>query len=157
MKGFKDLDLSDWVNKLKQNSTPTNIPKPKMINHRELEQNNLLEREVINGIPQIKVNMLASCEYDGCTPSHNGIHSRVEVRSVNDLKEYVPVMIKDDSGNKVEDKSKRPSNLIIDDDGMWIPITLNYSFGIPCQYCGLPNKYLSRFKNSGMTADAIHK
>ena len=152
-----DLNLDDWIAHLKKHAIATQIPKPTMIHHRRLEQANLLQREVINGVPQIKVNLLDSCEYDGCTRSHNGIHSRVEVKTVKDLKEYVPVMIEDDQGNESEDLSKRPADLIIDEDGLWQPIEHEYKFGVPCPYCGQVNKYLLRFKQSGLTADAIGK
>jgi DNA replication protein DnaC len=79
------------------------------------------------------------------------------VKTVKDLKEYVPVMIEDDQGNESEDLSKRPADLIIDEDGLWQPIEHEYKFGVPCPYCGQVNKYLLRFKQSGLTADAIGK
>lgn len=157
MKAFKDIDLSKWIDSLKEHAVKTHIPEPKVINHNNLEKAGLLTREVVNGVPKINVNLLESCQYNGCTPSHSGIHTRQEVREVDDLKAYMPIFIKDDQGNEVEDTSKRPDNLIIDDDGMWQPIKLKYSFGCPCHYCGLTNKYLLRFKSSGLTADAIGK
>ena len=153
MKKFKDLDLTGWIKQLKKHATPSKIKKPEIIHHRRLEEANLLSREVVNGVPVIKVHMLDSCEYNGCTPSHNGIHSRTEVKTLKDLVEYKPIYLDD---GKTEDISKRPGNLIID-DGLWVPIELNYSFGIPCEYCGQVNKYLQRFKASGLTADAIGK
>ena len=153
MGNLTKLDLSGWIKQLKKHAIPSQIEKPNIIHHRRLEEADLLTREVINGVPEIKVHMLDSCEYNGCTPSHNGIHSRTEVKTLKDLAEYKPVYLED---GETEDISKRPDNLIID-DGLWVPVELNYSFGIPCEYCGQVNKYLQRFKASGLTADAIGK
>ena len=156
MKTLKDALSGDWLDSLKKNAIKTHIPKPKVIHHRNLEKANLLQKEVVNGVPQIKINLLSSCSYNGCTSSHSGIHTRQETRLMDDLIEYKPVMIKGEDGEKVEDKSKRPSNLI-EDEGLWIPIQREYKFGIPCKYCGLTNKYLMRFQQSGLTSDAINK
>ena len=154
---IKDFDLDHWARSLKVNSIKTNVSKPNIIHHRHLEQTNLLTKEVIGGVPRIKVNLLMSCEYNGCTASHSGIHTRQETKILDDVKPYEPVMIEDDQGKKTEDVSQRPDNLIIDDDGLWIPVQHRYTFGIPCKFCGLINKHLLDFKNSGLTSDAIGK
>ena len=160
MKSIKDalksLDLDEWSKSLKENAIQTDIKEPAIVHHRSLEQANLLTKKVINGVPQININLLESCHFDGCTASHCGIHTRQEVRTLKDLLEYKPVMIQTD-GKEFEDISKRPSNLIIDESGMWIPVEHSYTYGVPCKYCGLTNKYLMNLKNSGLTADAINK
>ena len=153
---LKDINLDHWAKSLKANSIKTNVKEPQIIHHRNLEKANLLSREVVNGVPQININLLSSCEYNGCTPSHTGIHVRQSVKVLDDLIEYRPVMIKTD-GKEIEDQSKRPDNLIIDEDGMWLPVQNQYTYGIPCEYCGLTNKHLLSFKKSGLTADAIGK
>lgn len=153
---LKDFNFDAWSKSLKANAIKTDIKEPAIVHHRNLEQANLLTKEVINGVPQININLLESCQYDGCTASHSGIHTRQETRILDDMIEYEPVMMKSD-GKEFEDVSKRPDNLIIDDDGMWLPVQHSYTFGVPCKYCGLTNKYLLDFKNSGLTADAIGK
>jgi hypothetical protein len=153
---LKDFNLEHWARSLKANAIKTVVEEPTIVHHRRLEEANLLTREVIGGVPQLNVNLLPACEYDGCTASHSGIHSKQETRTLNDLAEYHPVMVKTD-GKEIEDISQRPANLIIDDDGMWVPVEHSYTYGVPCKYCGLTNKYLLNFKNSGLTADAIDK
>ena len=119
MKSFTELEgFQDWIESLKQNVQRTNIKQPTLTHHWHLEEKGLLEREVVKGIPQIKVNLMKSCNWEGCIESHSGIHTRIKVKDI---------------------------------DG------LPHSFGVPCEYCGLTNKYLMRFKASGLTADAIGK
>jgi DNA replication protein DnaC len=155
MKTLGDALKGDWLIHLKQHAIKTNVKEPKVIHHRNLEKANLLQKEVVNGVPQIKINLLESCSWNGCTSSHSGIHTRQEIKVVDDVIEYKPVMI-EENGKKKEDKSKRPENLI-EDEGLWIPIKREYKFGVPCKYCGLTNKYLMRFQKSGLTSDAINK
>ena len=67
---LKDFNLDAWAKSLKANAIKTDIKEPTIVHHRNLEQSNLLTKEVINGVPQINVNLLESCQYNGCTASH---------------------------------------------------------------------------------------
>ena len=112
--------LQSLLHAIKKNSAggqPTNIPTPKLIHSFNLERENLLAEEVIMGVPQVKINFLPSCNYDGCTDSHSHIHVKQEEKFFDDLKEYKPVMIENEDGEKVEDISARPLGLI-DDNGI---------------------------------------
>lgn len=144
------------IKKKSAGGQPTNIPTPKLIHSFNLESENLLTKEVIMGVPQVKINFLPSCNYDGCTDSHSHIHVKQEEKFFDDLKEYKPVMIENEDGEKIEDIAARPLGLI-DDNGLWEPIKTRYTFSIPCPYCGLTNQYLLRFRQSGLTAQAIGK
>lgn len=135
----------------------TDIQRPSIVHQFDLEKENLLIREVVAGIPQIKINFLESCSYEGCTPSHSQIHSKQVVRLIDDLKEYKPVFNTLEDGTKEEDLSKRPLNLRVEDDGLWEPIKTRYVYAVPCPYCGITNQYLMRFRQSGLTAAAIDK
>jgi len=152
--------LTLFLNAVKKKSgggIKTQIEKPNLVHSFDLESSGLLTKEVIMGTPKIKVNYIPSCNYDGCTESHTHIHVKQEARLVDDLKKYEPVLIEDENGKEVEDVSKRPLNLIVDSDGLWQPVKHQYNFSIPCPFCGLTNKYLIRFQQSGLTAGAIGK
>lgn len=135
----------------------TSVERPKIINSFDLEEAGLLSKEVIMGIPKLKINFLKSCGFQGCTASHSEIHVRERVEYIDDIKRYIPVMTEDEEGNEIEDLSKRPLGLRVEEDGLWLPIKHRYVFSEPCPYCGLTNQYLIRFKQSGLTAAAIDK
>lgn len=152
--------LTLFLNAIKKKNgagVKTKIEKPNLIHSFDLEKSGLLTKEVILGTPKIKVNYIPSCNYEGCTESHTHIHVKEETRYIDDLKRYHPIMIKDDEGNEVEDIKARPLGLIVESDGLWQPIKRAYKFSIPCPFCGLTNKYLIRFQQSGLTAAAIDK
>ena len=135
----------------------TDIKRPDLVHSFELEDLNLLTKEVIMGTPKLKINFLPACGYSGCSASHSQIHVRERVEFIDDLKRYDPVMIQDEEGEVVEDLSKRPLGLKVEDDGLWIPIQHRYVYSEPCPYCGRTNQFLIRFKQSGLTATAINK
>jgi DNA replication protein DnaC len=135
----------------------TDIKRPDLVHSFELENLNLLTKEVIMGTPKLKINFLPACGYSGCSASHSQIHVRERVEFIDDLKRYDPVMIQDEEGEEVEDLSKRPLGLKVEDDGLWIPIQHRYVYSEPCPYCGRTNQFLIRFKQSGLTATAINK
>jgi len=135
----------------------TDIKRPDLVHSFELEDLNLLTKEVIMGTPKLKINFLPACGYSGCSASHSQIHVRERVEFIDDLKRYDPVMIQDEEGKVVEDLSKRPLGLKVEDDGLWIPIQHRYVYSEPCPYCGRTNQFLIRFKQSGLTATAINK
>jgi len=135
----------------------THVSRPAIIHSFDLEKENLLSKEILNGVPKIKVSYLPSCNYAGCTDSHSHIHVREKVEFIDDLKRYEPVLIKDENGDLIEDLSKRPLNLKVDEDGLWQPIKSRYVFSEPCPYCGRTNQYLTRLSQSGITAAAINK
>ena len=134
----------------------TEVTRPKLIHSFDLEKEDLLTKEVIMGVPKLKINFLPSCGYAGCTASHSQIHVRERIELIDDLRQYVPKLI-DVDGEKVEDVTQRPKNLIIEEDGMWIPVKHRYTYSEPCPFCGRTNQYLMRFKQSGLTAIAINK
>lgn len=144
------------IKKKSAGGEPTDIQQPTPIHSFQLEAENLLVKEVVMGVPQVKINFLPSCNYNGCTDSHSHIHIRQEEKFFDDLREYVPKMIKNDDGEEIEDVSARPFGLI-EDGGLWEPIKTRYTFAVPCPYCGLTNQYLLRFRSSGLTAQAIDK
>ena len=135
----------------------TNITRPELTHSFNLEKEHLLTKEVVMGVPQLKVNFLPSCNYGGCTASHSHIHVRERVEFIDDLQRYTPVMIKDEEGEEIEDISKRPLGLRVEDDGLWMPVQHRYVYSEPCPFCGRTNQYLIRFKQSGLTAAAIDK
>ena len=145
------------INKNSEGGIKTNVQRPDLIHSFDLENMGLLSKEVIMGIPKLKINFLSSCGYQGCTPSHCEIHVRERVEFIDDLQRYEPVMMDGDEGEKIEDISKRPLGLRVEEDGLWQPIQRRYVFSEPCPFCGLTNQYLQRFKQSGMTAAAIGK
>jgi len=135
----------------------TNITRPELTHSFNLEKEHLLTKEVVMGVPQLKVNFLPSCNYGGCTASHSQIYVRERVEFIDDLQRYNPVMIKDEAGEEIEDISKRPLGLRVEDDGLWMPVQHRYVYSEPCPFCGRTNQYLIRFKQSGLTAAAIDK
>lgn len=145
------------VQKKSEGGIQTNVSRPELIHSFNLEEENLLTKEVIMGIPKLKINFLPSCGYSGCTASHSQIHVRERVEFVDDLREYNPVMIEGEGGEQVEDISKRPLGLRVEEDGLWMPIQHRYVYSEPCPYCGRTNQFLIRFKQSGLTAAAINK
>lgn len=145
------------INKKSGGGIKTDIRRPDIVHSFNLEDQGLLSKEVIMGIPKLKINFLKSCGYQGCTASHSEIHVRERIEFVDDLKRYTPVMIEDEDGNEIEDISKRPLSLRVEEDGLWYPIQHRYVFSEPCPFCGLTNQYLIRFKQSGLTAAAINK
>ena len=64
MKTLKDALSGDWLDSLKKNAIKTHIPKPKVIHHRNLEKANLLQKEVVNGVPQIKIKHGSWCDIE---------------------------------------------------------------------------------------------
>ncbi len=94
------------VQKKSGGGIPTNIGRPELIHSFDLEKENLLTKEVIMGIPKLKINFLPSCGYAGCTASHSQIHVRERVEFIDDLKRYDPVMIKGVDGEEIEDKPR---------------------------------------------------
>jgi hypothetical protein len=145
------------VQKKSGGGIPTNIGRPELIHSFDLEKENLLTKEVIMGIPKLKINFLPSCGYAGCTASHSQIHVRERVEFIDDLKRYDPVVIKGDDGEEIEDISKRPLGLRVEEDGLWMPVQHRYVYSEPCPFCGRTNQFLIRFKQSGLTAAAIDK
>jgi hypothetical protein len=145
------------VQKKSAGGIQTNITRPELTHSFNLEKEHLLTKEVVMGVPQLKVNFLPSCNYGGCTASHSHIHVRERVEFIDDLQRYIPVMIKDEAGEEIEDISKRPLGLRVEDDGLWMPVQHRYVYSEPCPFCGRTNQYLIRFKQSGLTAAAIDK
>ncbi len=145
------------VQKKSAGGIQTNINRPELTHSFNLEKEQLLTKEVVMGVPKLKVNFLPSCNYGGCTASHSHIHVRERVEFIDDLQRYTPVMIKDEAGEEFEDISKRPLGLRVEDDGLWEPVKHRYVYSEPCPFCGRTNQYLIRFKQSGLTAAAINK
>ena len=94
------------INKNSEGGIKTNVQRPDLIHSFDLENMGLLSKEVIMGIPKLKINFLSSCGYQGCTPSHCEIHVRERVEFIDDLQRYEPVMMDGDEGEKIEELFK---------------------------------------------------
>lgn len=147
--------LSETLAKIKdqlevmRESVEQSIPpsKPQEIQTNELESRGLISREVVGGQPILNIHLLDSCNYNGCIPSSSGIHTVTKIEQAEDLQ----VVTFENEKGEIEVARDEEGNEIFK------TIYLDYSVARLCPYCGLINRHLMRFKNSGIGADAMGK